>query len=250
MLQFNSFSIIFLFCCTLFITSCGTEKDGKINIRAFYYPIDELEEPLVYEYQPVSNDTLGSSYWYFRTLKTDTATYFMSNIYNQFLEVEQFSIEEEVSNGMLQTKQFIYAFDTTGQQLRFPAEIEYGNAFPFEVKDSTGVFLQKMKWTYSHDPLHTTTLIRNKRYIGERTYTYKNVDYEAIAFSINEVLDDDFDGHLETKTSGIEIFAKGLGLVYYKKNIGGSLIFEFELKDTYSMEVLEKKFELSLSTQE
>lgn len=228
---------------SILCSSCTEDgEDGKLNIEAYYYPVDKLTEPLVYEYRPVNNDTLGLQYWYFRTMKTDTATYFTSNIYNQFFEVEQFSIEELVSNGMLQKEYFLYTFDTTGTQVRHPAEIVFNNAFPFEVKDSSGVFLQEMKWTFSKEPLHTTTLVRNRRYTGKTEYTYKGINYDAVVFSVLEAVDDFYDGHLETKTSGVEIYAKGIGLVYQKKNISETLVLEYELSNTYSMEVLEQKF--------
>lgn len=227
----------------ILLLSCNDpEVADKRNVKSFYYPIEELKEPLVYEYKPTNNDTLGTQYCYFSTIETDTATYFTANIYNRFFEVEQFSIEEVVKNGMLQKDYFLYTFDTTGTQLRIPAEIEYNNSFPFEVKDSSGVFLQKMTWTLSEDPLHTTTLIRNRRYIGDSSYDYQGKEYETIIFSLREIIDDFYDGHLETETSGIEIYAKGIGLIYYKKNISKDLAIEYELKDIYTMEELEKKF--------
>jgi hypothetical protein len=224
------------------LSSCTGEKNNKKNIKAFYYPVPTLTEPLVYEYRPVNNDTLGVEYYYFRTIKTDTATYFTTNIYNQFFEVEQFSVEEAVSNGMLQKDYFLYLTDTTGRKTRIPAEIEYDNAFPFEVEDSSGVFLQKMKWVFSTEPLYSTTLIRNRRYIGEQKYQYKGVVYDAVKFSLREVIDDFNDGHLETQTSGLEVYAKDIGLVYYKKNISKNLTLEYELVDQYTMAELEKKF--------
>ncbi|MFT5167399.1 MAG: hypothetical protein ACI8P3_002636 [Saprospiraceae bacterium] len=242
MLKFFAYSVLFgVFVCML-SPSCTGEKNTKKNIKAYYYPVAALKEPLVYEYRPVNNDTLGTEYYYFMTIETDTATYFTTNIYNQFFEVEQFSVEEVVSNGMLQKDYFLYITDTTGRKTRIPAEIEYGNTFPFEVKDSTGVFLQKMKWVFSEEPLYSTTLIRNRRYIGEKQYQYKGTDYDAVMFSLRELVDDFNDGHLETQTSGIEVYAKGIGLVYYKKNISKNLILEYELVDQYTMAELEEKF--------
>ena len=58
------------------------------------------------------------------------------------------------------------------------------------MSDSSGVFLQKMKWTFSEAPLHTTTLIRNRRYIGNDSYTYQGAQKEAVVFSVREVIDD------------------------------------------------------------
>ncbi len=238
--NFIFYTLSSLLCLT--ILSCQIEKDAKRDIKSFYYPVEALKTPMVYVYHPVKNDTLGAQYWYFSTLETDTGTYLNSYIYNQFLELEQLSVEELVSNGVVQKDYFLYSFDSIGHQQRFPAEIEYGNTFPFEVKDSSGVFLQKMKWTFSQSPLHTITLIRNRRYIGDKKYRFKDTEYDAITFSLREVIDDFQAGHLETETSGIEVYAKGIGLVYHKKAISENLILEYELVDRYSIEEAEGKF--------
>lgn len=235
-------AFILFFSILLTLVACTEGEFEKLNIRSFYYPVERLQEPLVYEYGAINNDSLGAQYWYLRTMRTDTATYFTANLYNESFEVEQFSVEEEVSNGMLQKDYFLYAFDSTGMQTRLEADIAYDNAFPFDVADSNEIFLQKMTWTFGTAPLHTTTLIRNRRYIGDREYVYKGKTYEAISFSVREVIDDFYDGHLETETSGMEVYAKGLGLVYYKKKIGDALVLEYKLKDTYTMEALEAKF--------
>lgn len=238
----------------LTILSCQNTQDetetSKKNIEAYYYPVKELVNPLVYEYQSVNNDSLGNQYWYFNTIMTDTAAYFTANLYNDFFEVEQLSIEEYVSNGMLQKEYLLYGSNLEGQQIPFPAEIEYANAFPFEVSDSLGVFLQKMKWTFSEEPLHTTTLIRNRRYIGDDRYTDKGQEKEAVVFSVQEVIDDFNNGSLETKTNGTEIYAKDLGLVYFKKRISENFVLEYELSDIYSMDQLEQKFKAMIVEQE
>lgn len=65
--------------------------------------------------------------------------------------------------------------------------------------------------------------------------------YKAVKFSVAEILDDYFDGHLETKTKGEEIYAENLGLVYFKKQIGDGLTLEYELVETYGMDKLEEK---------
>ena len=84
MLKLLSPFILFGAFICIIIPSCTGAKNNKKNIKAYYYPVTTLNEPLVYEYRPVNNDTLGTEYFYFRTIETDTATYFTTNIYNQF----------------------------------------------------------------------------------------------------------------------------------------------------------------------
>ena len=54
-------------------------------------------------------------------------------------------------------------------------------------------------------------------------------------------MDDYNDGHLEKQYDGKEIYAKGLGLVYYGKEIEENFVLEYELVDTFSRTVFEQK---------
>ena len=229
----------------IFFMGCQLD-DSKKNIREYYYPIEALVEPMVYEYQAINNDTIGEEYWYFKTHITDTAVYFTGNNLNKNFEVGQFSSEEIVENGSVQRDYVLFSYDTLGQQFEVPAEIEYGNIFPFEMVDSNSVFLQKMTWTFSENPLMTTTLIRNRRYIGETKYTYQGEVYECVEFELKELVDDFNNGHFEKEYEGTELYAKGIGLVYYKKSID-NIVLEYGLKDIYPMEKLEQKFKASLN---
>jgi hypothetical protein len=239
----------FMLCCFLnilvFQLACVSGEEYK-NIREYYYPLETLKQPMVYEYRAINNDSLGTEYWYFKTHETDTATYFTGNNINRNFQVGQFSSEAVVKNGTIQKDYVLFTYDSLGQQFQIPAEIEYGNTFPFEVKDSNSIFLQKLKWTFSEDPLITTTLIRNRRYKGETKFTYKGTVYDCVEFELKELIDDFNNGHFEKEYGGTELYAKGLGLVYYKKVID-DITIEYELADVYAMEKLEQKFKASLN---
>lgn len=232
----------FLFVLPIWLISC--ETSDEIDIQDYYFPIDELKEGLVYEYRPLNNDSIGPSYWYYKTFQTDSALYFTGNFYEADLRPRQFFRGEIVHNGCLMVDYFLYGADSLGQAIRFPAEVLADNAFPFAVKDSGGIFLFKLKWTFQKAPLQTTTLIRNRRYIGEESYQFKGKKYPGVVFEVKELVDDFSEGHLEKQYDGIEIYAKGIGLIYYKKEIGENFVLEYELSDTYSMKQLEEKFRL------
>ncbi len=224
------------------VYSCTS--DGKRNIRAYYFPIADLEEGKVYEYQPLGEDSLGVDYWYYRSLKQDGNLYFTGNYYDASFVVKQFFREEMVANGMLLDDMYLYASDSMGQQLRVPVAIEANNAFPFEVSDSSGIFLYKIKWYQTADSTESITLIRNRRFLGDTTYLYQNKKYDAVQFEVRELLEGytQGEGYIEPEYDGLEIYAKGIGLVYSRKNISETFKLEYELKDIYSMEELEKKF--------
>lgn len=247
MIKRLSFWLLLLAPLPFWLLTCA--EDDRINIRDYYFPVEQLEEGLVYEYRPVKNDSIGPSYWYYKTVKTDTALYFTGNFYEADFIVRQFFRAEIVQNGCLMQDYFLYSTDSLGQQIRFPAEIQAANAFPFAVRDSGGIFLSKLHWTFQDEPLQTTTLIRNRRYIGNDKYSFQGKEVHCVAFEVKELIDDFKEGHLEKQFSGLELYAAGIGLVYYKKEIGDNFVLEYELVDRYPMEKLEEQFRQTLDKQ-
>ena len=147
-----------------------------------------------------------------------------------------------VSNGVLMNDYSIYEFDSLRHQIKRPAKILNGNSFPFEVKDSTGVFLFKLRWDDPYTEGAYVELTRNRRYRGETEYFFQKKKHDCVEFIVLELVDDYNNGHLEQQYSGKELYAKDLGLVYYRKNIGEGFVLEYELVDTFSMNELEQRY--------
>ena len=237
------YSTILLLIC-LGILACSL--DNKRNIKAYYFPLEELKDGKVYEYQPVNNDSLPPFYWYFRLTEKEEATFITSQYYDYSFTIQQLSNEEIVRNGVLLTDLFLYSTDTlTGQQTPHSVKVEWDNAFPFEVTDSTGVFLYKIYWKDFDNPQQKMRLIRNKHFMGDATYAYQGKEVECIEFLVKELLEVEEEGFQEVQYRTTELYAKGIGLVYFRKVISGN-IQEYELVDRYDMTQLEQRFRESL----
>lgn len=223
--------------------SCKSDSEKK-DIRHYYFPLKQITEGLVYEYMPISQDSLSPAYWYYRSFFDENGAYMTGTYYEYDFIPLQFVREEVVGNGMLLEDIKIYYTDSTGVQESLPIEILSGSVFPFEVRDSGGIFLYKIRWSQPDNPSVTTTLIKNRRYVGDTTYTYKGKNYDCVAFEVRELieLEDEAQGGMEPEWDGLELYAKDLGLVYYRKRISEQLDLSYGLKDTYPMEELEAKF--------
>ncbi|MFT5262782.1 MAG: hypothetical protein ACI8YQ_001520 [Polaribacter sp.] len=238
---------LFLFLFAVVAMSACKKKTDHIDISDFYYPADRLtEHGLVYEYHAVNNDSLPPEYWYFRSLQTDTALYLTGTYYDEFFNVRQFFSSEIVSNGVLLIDQSISIVDSTGQLIQHHAEVIYNNVFPFEVRDSGGIFLMQLKWVFADNPPVTTTLTRNRQYSGRRSYIVEGENVEVAVLTLREEVDDQNNGHWTREYEGVEYYAKNIGLVYYKKEIDENFILEYELRKRYPMSELEKKFKQQL----
>ncbi len=229
---------IFLLISILF--SCN--YDTK-NIRDYYFPLKELTDGLVYEYRSVNNDSLAPDYWYYRSIVTDTSVYLTGTYYDAAsLTQQQLTREEMVSNGVITKDLYLYETDSTGKQQQIIANIIADNVFPFEVRDSGGVFLYKVSWQLPSERNATTTLIKNRRYAGDTTFVFQNKQYDAVVFEVKELLQHNQEGYFEQQFSSVQWYAKGLGLVYYRRDVTKDLILEYRLADRYPMKRLESVF--------
>ena len=226
----------------LIISGVGCQDDNpQLEIRDYYFPVEELEEGLVYEYVPVSNDSLGTEYWFYKSLEDESGWHFTGTYYDQYFQVRQFFREDIFPNGTLMVDHFLFQADSTGKSNRIPAKINNANGFPFELQDSASILLFELEWTFSTDPLHKVTLIRNRQYREKGETILEGEKTPIVIFDLRERMDDEREGHLEKEYQGIEIYAKGVGLVYYRKDVGEGLILEYQLSDRYSMKDFEEK---------
>ena len=85
-------------------------------------------------------------------------------------------------------------------------------------------------------------VIKNRRFAGDTVIRYQGLTYNAVKFDLRELFEYDKEGVLEQEYTGEEIYARGLGLVYYRKDIADDFQLEYRLVDRYPMEQLEAKF--------
>ncbi len=238
--------LFFFFAAAMACLSCEREnEDGKNNIRDYYFPLKKLEEGMVYAYEGVRTDGVrDTTYWFYRSERSDAGTKLIGTYYGQ-LPYKQQSVEEEVvSNGMLTNKVALYISDNMGNRQPLPVKILSGSAFPFEVSDSGGVFLYKIQFAFPLKPNDSTTLIKNRRYLGDTTITFQDDSYRAVNIELKEMVEsgNDQEGYVEPRYPGKEIYAKGIGLVYTEKKISEDYTMATRLIFRCSLEEMEAIF--------
>lgn len=229
----------------LILTSTGCQNDGYRDIRNYYFPLKKITEGLVYEFRPATADSLGPVYWYFRSFIEPDGDVYMTTVYyeDQLLPL-QFTRETMVDNGMLLEEMYQYELDSLGDQEKATVEIEAGATFPFQVRDSGGIFLYNIRWASKVDSGATYQVVKNRYYAGDTTYVYQDKKYKAVKFRVKELIAYDKDGVFEQEYMGSEIYANGIGLVAYRKKISEQFVLDYQLYDRYPMEQLEEKFRL------
>lgn len=226
----------------LMFSACN---DGKRDIGDYYFPIDDLNQGLVYAYSAEEGDTTDRLYWYYRYFPRDSGMFLAATQYDRNFEITQIVREKIVKNGSLARNCYLYVPDTaTGKSIPIPTEIESNNLFPFRVTDSLGVFLFRLSYHPLEDTSATIYLIRNRRFLGDGpAFSFEGKDYPAVRFSLREVVGHDQAGAAEVEGHGEEWYAKGLGLVYFRKSFGenNQLRYAYRLTERFTMQELERR---------
>lgn len=225
---------------SILFSHCG--NSDYIDIKEYYFPIETLKEGQVYEYRisDATGEKTSSRYKYYTTIETDSGKYFINNNYDPTFFNDQYVLNEVVENGILIKQYHMMALIPEKEQEIVKAEIIKNNAFPFEVRKEGGVTPMEMRFSDPRDEKEKIRFIRERKYLGDTTFTFNNVDLPAVIFAANEIREftHEEEGDFDNTTFATEIYAKGLGLVSRKYNIG-DVQLESLLYDTFSMAKLE-----------
>lgn len=226
----------------LIFFACGSDKR---DIGEYYFPVAELDPGLVYAYHAEDGDSTDRRYWYYQTFVRDSGTFLVGTQYDRYFEVNQVLREKIVENGSLARDSYLYETDTaTGKAIPIRAQIESTNLFPFQVTDSLGVFLYRIKYRPPSEPGATIYLIRNRRFLGDGPdFEFQGKSYPTVRFGLQEAIGHSAEGNAEIEGQGEEWYAKGLGLVYFRKSFGkdGAIRYVFRLKERFPMSELERR---------
>ncbi len=239
----STFSMLAL--ATLFFACTNEQATGLRNIEAYYYPLSDLQDGKVYEYEPLGEEGDPPVYWYYRSVLEGGIGYLVGQSYDPAFNPDQFVREERVWNGMLLKDFIVYETDAEGKSQQIRADIEAANVFPFEVKPLGSVLLSSLHWRPLGDS-SSITLVRNRQFDSDTTIVFQAKNVDAVKFNTRELVDQEVDGHLELEFGGTEVYAKKIGLVYFRKDVSGQRRIEYRLKSVYSMAEFEQKFKEKL----
>lgn len=227
------------------LTGCLKEKNHR-DIRGYYFPLEKLTNGEVYVYASAGNVGTDSIYWYHRSFLKGDLKIFSSTFYENYLAPMQHVQEEVVRNGLLLKSLYIYDLpDETMEfkQQRTDVKIVAGNSFPFEVKDSLGIFLYHIQWKSKEKDASVYRVIKNRRFIGDTLFNWNKQIIPTIFFKVREKIEVEKEGVTGQLFEGLEVYAKGIGLVYYEKQVSEDIRIAYRLVKQMSMGELEKKWE-------
>lgn len=214
-------------CLCLINMACSSPKKAPTDYSAYYFPVESFPpDGKVYRYKNLQDSTAGPEVW--RHLNRGKGLIESIN-YGSGEEIVQRQYDRIVDNGVLTDSLFLYSRDSSGMEQVIEVKILSPHRFPFQPGDSTKIWLTHLDWYQPEDSLHIV-LQRRRRFGGDTTWSSGGKAIPAVRFRTEDTFETERDGWTSTVWSGEEVYAKGIGLVYYKRNISGNMILEFELE--------------------
>lgn len=210
--------------------SCG---EVRRDVRPYFFPLERLDrEGLVYLWVPVS-DSLQPPFAYYYKAERDSSgqLWFVRAYFDYAFQLFQLNKERVVRNGVKLVESRLFERDSSGRLVEIPVSVEYGNVFSFELSPQPGVLLTRLSWRPPTDTATTITLVRNRWFAADTSWTFRGKTYDAVRFAVRELIDHMREGHFEYEYPGEEIYARGLGLVYFRKEVDEVLTIEYRLDE-------------------
>lgn len=204
--------------------------------KPYYFPVEYLaQHPTIYRYYHPSNDSIAPEIWLMNGVQTDTGLFLESTLFEGTSTIVQTSSDKMAENGSLLRQIALFFPDSLGNMRPVKGQVLEPAGFLFTKHQPNELTLLKVRFKISEAPRHIITLSRARQFRKDTIISVLGRQYPALSFNLTEHIDDEQDGHLELTYPGYEVFAKGLGRVYYKKAIKPGYTIEFLLKDTISV---------------
>jgi hypothetical protein len=212
----------------IIVSSCKEVSQPASSDSNYYLPEHELgAEGMDYIYHSKADTTLPPEIW--RHIKTSEGRITSIN-FDQNHRIVQKQFERIVSNGVLIDSLHLFFYDDSGRTISLPVKILSPNRLPFEVNDSSKVFLTHLEWYQPGDSLHVV-LERRRRFMGDTTWVFQNKTLPAVHYKTEDKFETEKDGWTTSAWTGEEVYAKDIGLVYFRKDISQQMVLEFELAE-------------------
>lgn len=214
-------------CTCLFIAGCGRTGNQPVDLSDYYLPAGEIgSQGTVYTYRNVNDTSAAPEVWMHRSIGEGRIE---SINYNPAGEMVQKQHERIVNNGIITDSLTLYGRDSMGVEQAIEVKVLSPHRFPFQPGDTSTVWLSKMEWWQPADSLHVV-LERRRVFQAYTTWKSGNKSLLAVRFRTADTFETELDGWTSSSWTGEEIYAKGIGLVYYKREVSKDFVLEFALE--------------------
>lgn len=235
-------TLAIVFVC-LAVLGCD-QKSAYRDISSYYFPVDDLEDGYVYIYNVFAGLPYENDIWFYKKIEEENGDVYLSaQQYDVDFNVVQFQLQSIRPSGALLDRNVFYSTSEQGKAVANDCKIIEDNHFPFQIRDSLGIYLSSMSFTDIRDSTEIT-LIRNRRFVKDTLIELWGEEKPAIIMAVKEAYDYDKEGVLTVESRGFEIYADQVGLVYSRKILQDSFEVSYGLDTFYLMDNFLEEIEL------
>jgi hypothetical protein len=205
-------------------TTSHSTEDYYLNHMAF------AGKGIVYRYTSVNDPSLPDEFWHYRFDGAYRGNFLRATMYTASGDVVQRSVERLTrQKAELLSLDLLYRDEVGSNEI--VTAISENDTFVFGPIDSlTLTGYQIEYWDTTEDSVWIS-LTKHRLLEGPAEFVFEGKFFPAIKVQTTEKLETETEGFTETVWHGVEIFAQGLGLVYYRKTISEQFILEYRLAE-------------------
>lgn len=243
-----SYGILLLVGCQSPEVPQDVSSDNLVDTKSYYYPVDELTTPKIYEYSTiVSEDEAYISHYWKIQKKVDEQgkTYLVWERFNPLFQKDMETTEWIVADGVVSQSYDFYTFDSTNQTFtRHPNKIKQSIVYPFKAStDSVLAYRYESEMKLPPDFI-TVNLIRDRKFKEFVPVNYHGEQLQAAVFTSTDLYDienTEEGGFWKQEKEKTEVYAQGIGLIYEDEQVKGEQgIAVTQLTNIYTVEEFEK----------
>ena len=231
---------------SLILTATNCSSDQKVistkNLKSYYYPVEDLNQPKVYYYKS-EKELNRHLFWKLSKKEENGVTYLITDAftYGQNGEIQKV---EEIKERITKEGSFVvnyvqYEHDDLGNTFKLNSTMKDSCVFKWEMTSD-----EKIDWSFRNESMifpNYTRSISKKRSLEnvEEKFEYKGENKPAVLFS----------DHLNTKYTNINtgsidnafemdqisFYAKDIGMTKYTRKFEDGSDITFELYDILTM---------------
>lgn len=234
----------------LSLLACQEKNPAPQPLKAYYFPLDSLDEGMVYEYRAIEGQ-FPPQYWYMNRVANEQGDrYLITTIYDFNYEQRLITREFIASNGTVIEGYRIFYTDENSKVQSEEAKIQEGVFFGWDPpRSAEEAYRFRMSYDIpSGDTLMTYNFTRDRFFDQFVTRKWKGEEIEVAQFKNLQYFHLDGNDGGEWNIDSIRLtehYAKGIGLVYYKKEMPQQPAEVYELHDRYPMSTFEEKARLA-----
>ncbi|MDQ3015927.1 MAG: hypothetical protein M3R25_04285 [Bacteroidota bacterium] len=209
----------------LILGSCKEKGQEESGLAAYYLPYQSFpSEGMTYTYRS-RLDTLNREIWKHIPSSGTTIT---SINYDNNQQVVQKQYERIAGDGVYVDSLTLF-FPEPGRVIEMPVKVVSPRKLPFDAAATPNEWVTQLDWIQPGDSLHVV-LARGRKFAGDTTWMFDGKKHDAIIFNLTDKFETEQVGWTSSEWTGKEIYAKGIGMVYYLRQISPRMKLEFELE--------------------